>query len=530
MDVVTTESVRAVHDSDLRDAAASSARRMGTSSSSAFKTDHLLSNIKQHTISGSLVTGCAQIAKVVLNLGSTVVLARLLTPRDFGLVAMVTAVTGFLTVFRHAGLATPTIQREHITQAQISNLFWVNLGVSGICTLIAAALAPALAWFYHDSRLVAITLALSITFVIGGFRVQHLALLRRELRFRALAIIDVGSMALGVAVAISMAIMGFGYWSLVGLTLATEFGSFILTGTLSRWQPDWPSRHSGVRPLLMFGLHQTAASLIFSIARSTDTLLIGRYYGAGAVGLYTRGAALVTRPLEQCLLPVNSVFVPTLSRLQSDPARYRTTFLRLYEAIAVATFFFSGLLLALCHPITLVLLGVKWEQVSVILAGFTFLAMYLPLAYVANWLLTSQGRGKDILYQNSIAAFLTAASFVAGISFGPVGVAMSFSLSGLVLRLPILYYNVGRKGPVSTKDLWSRFFAHLPLWFVVFAVTAGTRWVVADAPPWMQLLICVPLGSLAGAGFVWISRSQRRVAMYLWHSLREFSHKWYVNR
>src|SRR5262249_8050233 len=157
-------------------------------------------------------------------------------------------------------------------------------------------------------------------------------------------------------------------------------------------------------------------------------------------------------------------------------------------------FLSSGLLLALSHPIVLVLLGSKWERVSVILAGFTFLAMYTPLAYAANWLLTSQGRGKDILYQNSIAALLTAGSFVAGLPFGPVGVAMSFSLSGLLLRVPILYYNAGRKGPVSTSDLWSRFLWHLPLWFVVFGVTLGTRWFFAGAPSWMQLLICVPVG------------------------------------
>jgi O-antigen/teichoic acid export membrane protein len=525
MDTLTTKSIRGLDESSLGRAAASSAGGTETSPSSHFSTDHLLSDLKRHTISGGVVTGSAQVAKFVLSLGSTIVLARLLTPRDFGLVAMVTVVTGFLTVFRHAGLAIPTIQREHITQAQVSNLFWVNLAVSGICTLMVAALAPVLAWFYHDSRLVPITQALSVTFLIGGFRVQHLALLRRQLRFKALAMIDVGSMALGVAVGILMASMRFGYWSLVGLSLATEVGSFIFTGSISQWRPQWPSRRSGVWPLLAFGARQTAGSLIFSIARSTDTLLIGRYYGAGAVGLYTRGAALIIRPIEQFLLPINSVFLPTLSRLQSYPARYRSTFLRIYEAIALVTFFFSGILLALSHPITLVLLGAKWERVSLILAGFTFLAMSMPLAYVANWLLTSQGRGKDILYQNSVGAFLTAASFVAGLPFGPIGVAMSFSLSGLLLRLPILYYNVGRKGPVSTRDLWSRFFAHLPLWFVVFAVTSGSRWFVADAPSWIQLLICLPVGVAAGAAFICASGAQRRVAIYLWQSLREFRDK-----
>src|SRR5437773_5261898 len=124
-------------------------------------TDHLLPNLKRHTIVGGAIMISAQAAKFVLNLGSTVILARLLTPRDFGLVAMVTAVTGFVAIFRHAGLATPTVQREHITHAQVSNLFWTNLGVSALCALILAALSPIIARFYHDSRITYITLVLS---------------------------------------------------------------------------------------------------------------------------------------------------------------------------------------------------------------------------------------------------------------------------------------------------------------------------------------------------------------------------------
>src|ERR1700751_5390950 len=109
------------------------------------KTDHLLPNLKRRTISGGMVTISAQAAKFGLNLVSTVILARLLTPHDFGLVAMVTAVTGFLVMFRHAGLSTPTIQREHLTHAQVSNLFWINLAVSGLCTFTLAALSPVIA-------------------------------------------------------------------------------------------------------------------------------------------------------------------------------------------------------------------------------------------------------------------------------------------------------------------------------------------------------------------------------------------------
>ena len=130
--------------------------------------------------------------------------------------------------------------------------------------------------------------------------------------------------------------------------------------------------------------------------------------------------------MEQFLLPIDAVFLPTLSRLQSQPERYRSTFLRLYEAVAMSAFFFSSLLLALATPVTLVLLGPKWDAVSAIFAGFTFTAIQLPLSTAANWLLTSQGRGKDIFRVTSINAFLTLASFIIGLPFGPLGVAIAF--------------------------------------------------------------------------------------------------------
>src|SRR4030095_3023186 len=133
-----------------------------------FRTDHLLSNLKQRTISSGAVTISAQAGKFFLSLVSTMILARLLTPRDFGLVAMVTTVTGFLRVFKDTGLSIATVQREKITHAQVSNLFWINVGVSALTSLALAASAPIIAWFYHNPRLIGVTLILSTTFIISG--------------------------------------------------------------------------------------------------------------------------------------------------------------------------------------------------------------------------------------------------------------------------------------------------------------------------------------------------------------------------
>src|SRR5215475_5030568 len=223
-----------------------------------FKTDHLLPNLKRHTISSGAVTISAQGAKFLLNLVSMMTLARLLTPRDFGLVAMVTTVTGFVLVFKDAGLSLATVQRERITHAQVSNLFWVNVAVSALGSLIVAAAAPVIAQFYHDPLLIGVTLILSTTFIISGFSVQHQALLKRQMRFKSLALIEVGSMAIGVAVGVAMAVLGCRYWSLVGLSLSTEIAGLLLTWSISRWRPTLPTRRSGIGPLVSFGAHRTA--------------------------------------------------------------------------------------------------------------------------------------------------------------------------------------------------------------------------------------------------------------------------------
>ena len=360
-----------------------------------FDTDHLLANLRGRTVSSGFITVTSQGVQLALTLVSTMILARLLTPRDFGLVAMVWTVMSFLRVFKEAGLSTATVQREGITHAQVSNLFWINIAVSGFVSVLVAATAPLVAWFYKEPRLVGVTLALSITFFLAGSAVQHLALLNRQMRFKAIAVIQIGSILAGVLVGVGMAWENYGYWSLVGLNLTTNLVACLMTWPISRWRPQFFKRHSGTRPLFHFGANLTAGAFVYSLARGLDGLLIGRFCGAVSVGMYTRAAALLSRPLEQIMSPIQAVFLPALSRLQTRPDHYRQTFLQLYEAIALTSFLFTGMCFGLARPLTLVLLGPKWEAASAIFACFTFAALQYPLSNCATWLYASQGRGRD---------------------------------------------------------------------------------------------------------------------------------------
>ncbi len=488
-----------------------------------FRSEHLLADLRKRAVSGALITAVAQVCKLGLNLISAAVLARLLMPVDFGFVAMVTTITGFLVVFKDAGLSTATIQKAEITHAQVSNLFWVNVLVSAGLSLIVAVLAPVVAWFYREPRLVAVTLALSGTFALSGAVVQHQALFKREMRFKVVACIDVASGIVGLLIGVTMACLGCRYWSLVGMQLASGSAELVLTLCLSNWRPQWPTRGKGTLSLIHFGASLTLSSIFRSIASGTDSLLIGRRYGPAAVGMYTRAAVLLLRPIAQVTGPFESVFTPTLSRLQVYPQRYRRTFLQAYSAVALLSFSAAGLFMALSRPLVLVLLGPKWDQVVPLFAWFTVAGVFWPLHCVVTCLLNTQGRSRDIMTTGMLFSAITVGAFIAGLPFGPVGVAASFSCFSLLLRLPLQYYIVGRCGPVSTGDLWAVVLRFLPNWAAVFGAAYVTlRLLPPNWPSVLQLCVCVPVGVVAAIVMTLGVPSQRREALRLWELLRPF--------
>ena len=214
------------------------------------------------------------------------------------------------------------------------------------------------------------------------------------------------------------------------------------------------------------------------------------------------------------------MILPTLSRLQGESERYRRVFLQLFEGMALVSFVSAGLLFALSRPITLVLLGRKWEGVAPIFAGLSLVALYLPITAPVSWLLISLGRSRDFLRWNTAYAVISIATFLIGLPFGPVGVAFAYSTGGLLFALPIVFYMAGRAGPVRTRDLWISFSRHVPLWVVVAGTTFLARIWADRFSPLTQLLICLPVGLGAALGSMSAIKPQRAVASFMLASLR----------
>ena len=419
-----------------------------------FQTDHLKVNLGGRAARGGAVAITSQGLKFIVTLAATSVMARLLTPQDYGLIGMVAVVTGFVSMYKDLGLAAATIQKPEITSEQVSNLFWVNVCLSVGVGLVTIAIAPVVAWFYGEPRLLWVTIVTSLGFLIGGLAVQHEALLRRQMRYVALASIGLTSVVMGYVVGILMAWRGFAYWALVGSQLAVVTTGTLTTLLFCRWLPGLPKRDTGVRSMIRFGGNLTGFTTINYFARNLDNLLIGRFSGAQQLGLYSRAYQLMTLPIDQINEPITSVSVPALSRLLDSPESYRRAYLRMLEKIAMLTMPGVVLMIVTSDWIIHIFLGPQWVGAVRIFVILGVSAIFQPIANTTGWLLISQGRTNQMLKWGMISGPLIVASFLIGLHWGAVGVATAYACVKIFINDPLLYWYVGREGPVKTIDFY----------------------------------------------------------------------------
>src|SRR5437667_6702408 len=296
-----------------------------------------MKDLKEKTIRGGVARMGAQVANFTLRIGSLVILARLLGPKDFGLVGMVTAFTGILNLFRDFGLSSAAIQRARVTEEQVSTLFWINLLVGAVLSLLMVGMAPAIAAFYREPRLVWVTVILASGFLVNAAGVQHSALLQREMRFTTMAAIDVLSLAVSIVIGIAMALRGCGYWALVSTALVPTMVTATCLWIVTAWIPGKPRRGTGIRSMLRFGSTLTLNGVVVYIAYNLDKVLLGRWWGAQAVGLYGRAYQLINLPVENLNTAAGEVAFPALARLQEDPVRLKRYFLKGYSMVLALT-------------------------------------------------------------------------------------------------------------------------------------------------------------------------------------------------
>ena len=388
-----------------------------------------MKDLKRKAVRGVLAKLSGQAAGFGFRAVFIVVLARLLDPNDFGLVAMVTAVTGVYDLFTHAGLSMATIQKAEITNEQVSTLFWINILVGLILGFLCMATAPILVAFYNEPRLFWITLVMSIGFLINAAGVQHFALLERQLRYVAITAIGVFVQLASLCVGIGMALGGLGYWALVGAAIVQPIVNTACVWTVTSWIPGMPHRRSGIRSLIRFGGTITLNGLVVYIAYNMDKILIGRFWGADALGLYGRAYQLINIPTSTINTAIGGVTFSALSRVQNDSTRLKRYFLQGYSimvSISIPLTIFSALW---ANDIILVLLGPKWNDAALIFRLLTPTILIFGMIDPLFWLMISTGLQERSLKIAVVIACLVIASYLIGLPYGPQGVALAFSVA-----------------------------------------------------------------------------------------------------
>jgi PST family polysaccharide transporter len=409
-------------------------------------------SLKRKTVRGALASGAAQGAAFILRTGSMVIMARLLFPEDFGLFGMVVAVTGVLSLFRDFGLSMASVTSVSITHAQISTLFWVNVGVGCLLAVICAVAAPVLVIFYSEPRLLFITVAVGIGFVFLGVGAQPRALLQREMRFGALALIDTLALIVGTAAGIGMAALGQGYWALVVMTISPQIVSAIGVLVASGWLPGRPKRGSGVRSMLWYGGSLTFNGLVVYLAYNIDKILLGRFWGADALGVYGRAYQLINLPNENLTAMVSQVAFPALSRLQNDPERLRSYFTKAYGLFFAFTLPLTAGAALFPADIIVVFLGPRWLDTAPIFRLLAPTAFVFALMNPIGWMLMATGRIGRSVKMALIIAPTVVLGYVLGLSYGPEGVAFGFSSAMVLMAAPLIAWAC-RGTPVTSADL-----------------------------------------------------------------------------
>lgn len=411
-----------------------------------------MKDLKEKTIRGGLARLCAQGANFFLRLGSLMVLARLLGPKDFGLVGMVTAFTGVLMLFRDFGLSAAAIQRTNVTDEQFSTLFWINMFVGMLLGLLAVAGAPAIAAFYHEPRLFGVTVVLALGFLFNAAGVQHSALLQRQMRFTALAIINTVGLIVGTAIAIGGAKAGYGYWALVAMTVTVPLISTIGFWLSTAWVPGMPHRQAGIRSMIHFGGTVTLNGLVSYVASNFEKVLLGRFWGVDALGIYGRAYQLINIPTDNLNSAAGEVAFSALSRLKDDPGRLKSYFLKGYSVVLAMTLPITVACALFADDMILVLLGPKWAAAAAI---FRLLAPTILVFAIINplfWLLCSLGLVGRSLKMGLVIAPVMILSYVLALPYGPRGVAFAYSAVMMVWVIPVIAWSVHGTA-ISFRDI-----------------------------------------------------------------------------
>jgi O-antigen/teichoic acid export membrane protein len=428
-------------------------------------------NLKQKTISGLFWSFINSFANQGLLFIIGIILARLLTPKEFGLIGMITIFIAVSESFIDSGFSQALIRKKECTKADLSTVFYFNMVVGILFFFILYITAPAISRFYDETRLIMLVRVLGIVLIIDSFTIIQRTTLTRRIDFKLQTKISVISIIISGIVGISMAFAGFGVWSLVAKTLSQRGMNSFLLWLWNKWRPLLVFSKESFKELFSFGSKLLASGLIDTIYRNIYYLIIGKYFSAQELGYYTRADHFKDMPSKNINNIISRVSYPVLSQLQSEPVRLKSGYKKIIKSTMYITFTLMFGLAAIAEPMVITFIGEKWRSSIVYLQLLCFVGAMYPLHALNLNMLNVQGRSDLFLRLEVIKKILAIPTIIIGIIWGIKVMIMGMWVNTIVGYYLNSYYS-GRLINYSIReqiaDITPGFLLSLFMGIVVF--------------------------------------------------------------
>lgn len=455
-----------------------------------------MSTFRGRTIRGIGWSVISQIGQQAISFIIVIILARLLSPREFGLLAMIMVITSFASIFVEMGFSTALVQKQDIRHEHLSSVFWLNLGVGLVFTLAFVAAAPLLAGFYSEPLLIPLTMFIAANFLLGSLTIVQKTMMTKALDFRRLAIVDIVAVAFSGVIAIVLAYAGAGVWSLAAQSVILSAITTLMLWKLGDWRPQFIFDWTAIKELLGFSSNYFGSTLLNYWVRNIDYLLIGRFIGPQPLGIYKNAYTIMLFPLNNISRVISRVMFPSLSLIQHDKAKVKSVYLLATRTIALVTFPITIGLFVVVEPFVLTLFGSQWSGMIPILRVFCLTGMLQSIATLTGNLYLSQGKAGLQFRVGLFVHLIAILGIVIGLHWGALGVAIGYTIATMINLFPSLFF-AGRLVELTCWQVWSKLLGILGCALAMAAAVWGVGLVLpALWPRWLCLLTQVLFGIL----------------------------------
>lgn len=394
--------------------------------------------IKKQVLSGVKWVALANIFGQIMTLASTVILARLLNPDDFGVFAILMIFVGFLSMFVGMGTSAAIVHMDNPSEELLSSIFYFNVFMGSFFCALLIVLSDPISIFFEKPEIKELLMWLSLTFVISSFTTVQEALFTKKMDFKTLTIIGTFTNFVSFIVGIIAAMKGFGVYSLIIRALVGSILSSLLIWSISSWKPKLIFYFKELKEIFNFTTNLTGFTFINYFARNTDNFLIGKFLESSSLGVYNMAYNIMLYPLSNISHVLIRVLFPAFSKLQYDNEKLKKVYSRVIFFIALVSFPLMTGLMATSELFVSVIFGDKWNNLATILLIMAPIGMMQSLVTTTGSLYMAKGNVKMMFKTGTINAIVAVVSFIVGISFGIEGVALAYLIANIIMLYPML--------------------------------------------------------------------------------------------